>query len=275
MVGVLFVIILLFGLIWASYYDLKSREIPDLLSYSLIAGCLGISLIYSLFASFNFFLSSILGGIIVFSLGYIFYYFKQIGGGDVKIFTSIGIALSNFYVGKISLLIIFGGIILIVGGIYSLIWGINLFLKNRKQSFTELSKSLNKKRTIRRYIIILSLILVIVGIIAVNLRGLIITLIFLIYGLFYLNIFVKVIEKLHFIKKIKVSELTEGDWLAKDVILNNKKLISKKEPEIEKKHIAILKKYNIHEVWIRIGIPFVPAILITFLLTIIIYGILG
>ena len=168
MVGVLFVIILLFGLIWASYYDLKSREIPDLLSYSLIAGCLGISLIYSLFTSFHFFLSSILGGIIVFSLGYIFYYFKQIGGGDVKIFTSIGIALSNFYVGKISLLIIFGGITLIVGGIYSLIWGINLFLKKKKldkgnidkeiinlfelENISKVKKNmLNKKGFLKRY----------------------------------------------------------------------------------------------------------------------------
>src|SRR3989339_2246530 len=128
MVEILFGILLFLGLIWAGYFDLKSREIPDLLSYSIIFGCLGISLIYSLFTSFHFFLFSALGGIIVFCLGYIFYYFKQIGGGDVKIFTAIGIAVSNFYVEKISLLIIFGGIILIVGGIYSLIWGINLFL---------------------------------------------------------------------------------------------------------------------------------------------------
>ena len=85
----------------------------------------------------------------------------------------------------------------------------------------------------------------------------------------------KVIEKLHFVKKIKIFELTEGDWLAKDVMVNNKMILSKKIPELEKKHIETLKKNNIHEVWVRIGIPFVPAILITFILTIIIYGILG
>ena len=40
-------------------------------------------------------------------------------------------------------------------------------------------------------------------------------------------------------------------------------------------HIELLKKHNIQEVWVKIGIPFVPAILISFIVTIIIYGILG
>ncbi len=276
MVEILFGILLLLGLIWGSYFDLKNREIPDYLSYSMITGCLGISLIYSLVNGFEFLLFSVLGGIIVFCLGYIFYYFKQVGGGDVKIFTAIGIACSNFYLGRISMLIVFGVILLVIGGVYSLIWGIVLLFRNRKQGFIELKKLLVERRFTRRIIIIISLILIIIGFFTEwKMRLLVLMLVVLIYLIFYLDMLVKVIEKLHFVKKIKVSDLTEGDWLAKDVIVNNQKLISRKEPEIEKKHIELLKRHNVHEIWIKIGIPFVPAILISFVIAIVIYGILG
>ena len=41
-------------LLVASIFDIKTREIPDLLSYSFIASVLGIRLIYSLFTDFSF-----------------------------------------------------------------------------------------------------------------------------------------------------------------------------------------------------------------------------
>jgi Flp pilus assembly protein protease CpaA len=276
MVEVLFGILLLFGLIFGSIFDLKNREIPDYLSYSMILGSLGISLIYSMLTEWKFLLFAVLGGIIVFCLGYIFYYFKQIGGGDVKIFTAMGIALGNFYIGRVNLLIIFFIIVLIIGGLYSIVWGIVLFFRYKKHSWMELKKILIENKSLRIIILISSIVVLVIGIFFEwEIRLIIFLLIVLINILFYLKMFVQVVERLHFVKKIKVSELTEGDWLAKDVIHNNKILISKKEIEIEKKHIELLKKNYIYEVWIKIGIPFVPAILISFIILVITYGILG
>ena len=89
--------------------------------------------------------------------------------------------------------------------------------------------------------------------------------------IFYIFVFVTVVEENLFVQKISVKEVTEGDWLAEDVIHNNKIICSKKKPCLDNKQIKNLKKHNIRKVWIKIGIPFVPAIFIGFLITIILY----
>ena len=83
--------------------------------------------------------------------------------------------------------------------------------------------------------------------------------------------FTKTIEKSCLIKNINIENLTEGDWLAKDVKSNNKVILSKRITEIEKKHIQLLKKHKIKKVLIKQGIPFIPS----FLLSVIISLILG
>ena len=88
---------------------------------------------------------------------------------------------------------------------------------------------------------------------------------------FYLYIFIKVVESLHFLKKVSISELTEGDWLAKDVEVHNKIICSAKHPCLDKKQIEKLKKANVQYVTIKIGIPFVPAILLATVCTYILY----
>ena len=68
-------------------------------------------------------------------------------------------------------------------------------------------------------------------------------------------------------KEVPLSAVTEGDWLAKDVYHAEELILSKDVPCLTEEHIAILKGYNIPSVVISYGIPFVPCMLICYILT--------
>jgi len=88
---------------------------------------------------------------------------------------------------------------------------------------------------------------------------------------FYLSFFIRVVEKVSFLRFVPLKELTEGDWLAKDVKIKNKIILSARIPSLEEKHIHLLKEKGIKRVWIKIGIPFVPAYFIAVLSTVLIF----
>ena len=60
--------------------------------------------------------------------------------------------------------------------------------------------------------------------------------------------------------KLKVNKLTEGDWILNDIFYKGKKIYSRKSPGVTKEQIKLFIKYKMKEVLIREGIPFVPAI---------------
>ena len=91
----------------ASIFDLKTREVPDTLSYIFILGVLGISLLYSAYTSSLFFVYGLLGGAIFFLFGYILYITKQMGGADVKLLTGLGIVFANDFVWGFPLSLLF------------------------------------------------------------------------------------------------------------------------------------------------------------------------
>jgi len=80
------VIVALLGVAYSSYTDLKTGDVSDRLSHSMI----GLGAILVAF-SFPFWQAvTIIGlGILVFALGFLLYIFGQMGGGDVKLFTAL------------------------------------------------------------------------------------------------------------------------------------------------------------------------------------------
>ncbi|MBT3324396.1 hypothetical protein HN681_03175 [archaeon] len=258
-------------LLVASIFDLKTREIPDLLSYSFIASVLGIRLIYSIFTDFSFFFYGVLGFVLMFLFGFILYYLKQWGGGDAKLFMGLGAAFADFYIFEIPFLAILIIIVLFFGAFYAFTWASVLFFKNSKTSFKNFKKLLIKFKYYRYSTLIFSSAFVLIALFNLNYRLISTILALSLLVIFYLFIFIKVVEKQSFKKFLPLSQVTEGDWLAEDVIHNNKIICSKKKPCLDNKQIKNLKKHNIRKVWIKIGIPFVPAIFIGFLITIILY----
>ena len=79
----------------------------------------------------------------------------------------------------------------------------------------------------------------------------------------YIYFSAKAIDESCMIKKINTKNLTEGDWLYKDVKIG-KKLIKAKWDGLSKEEIILLRKKK-KDILIRQGIPFSPVFLISYL----------
>ncbi|MCK4521835.1 MAG: prepilin peptidase [Nanoarchaeota archaeon] len=273
MIGIIIASIAVIALVIASITDIKTREVPDWLNYSLIVTGIGIRLIYSLINNEWMFLVSGLAGLGVFIvIAYIMFYAGQWGGGDSKLLMGLG-ALIGLRFTLNNELTAFMVNLLIVGAVYGLLYSLVLVLINRKRFLRELKKHLHSIARTRKIMMILFLILVLASAIMQNLylRLLIIALIVVVYSSFYLIMLVKIVEKACMLKYVKPSELTEGEWIAKDIIINKKRITGPKDLGIEKKQIKQLinfyKKGKIKKVLIKIGMPFVPSFLVAYILS--------
>ena len=268
-------IICIIALIIGSITDIKTREVPDWLNYSLIAMGLGINTIYSITtANFSFITASVLGLAAFWCIAYILFKLGQWGGGDSKMLMGIG-ALVGLTLTINNFLMAFLFNVLIVGAIYSIVWGIFLSLKHRKKFQTHLKKiKTNKKLTIIKRLIhsisLLPLLLIILEptplIIIFS-----ITLTLLINSSYYLYLFSSVIESAFMFKRIPPTQLTEGDWIAKNIKIKDKYICGPKDLGIGKKQIGQLiklyKKNKIKNILIKQGLPFIPSFLLSFIIT--------
>jgi len=136
-------------------------------------------------------------------------------------------------------------------------------IKKRKVFSLNFKKSISKKKKLHISLAVLSLILIVPTIFYIFLWPLILfPLVF-----FYLLIFVNSVEKSCFINKVKIKNLTEGDWLAEDLKIKNKLVLEKKTLELEDlwKLRKLEGKGKLTEVLIKEGVPFVPSFLLAYL----------
>ncbi len=271
-------IIIFAALILGSITDLKKREVPDTLNYSLIALGITINLALSIIRSdYTLLLNSITGLAAGFAIGALFYYTGQWGGGDAKLVMGIGavIGLNPLTIfTTLPTFILFILTSLVVGAIYGAIWLSILAIKHKKEFKKEYQKILKTNKTKKTYKIILlvcALILLIGVLINIDYKIIIFgyfTLIFLTISL-YAKDFLKAIENSVLIKKIKINDLTEGDWIL-DEFQFKQKHINTDKTGITQEDIATLKQNGIKTIRVREGIPFVPSFFfayITILLT--------
>ncbi len=310
MIWELFILITLVWLLFASISDLRTREVPNWLNFSMIAIGLGGRLIYSIISSnYSIFIYGILGFGIFLIIANILYYAKQWGGGDAKLLMGMGALYGNYQgvsflnpVLDLPFLLILIINIFIAGTFYGLIYSLYLALKNRNEFVKQL-----RKESLKEFLFGVSagVMIIITGFIFYDLIGIIIIIfgtILLLFSIVYL--FLKVVEKSCMYKKINISELSEGDWIAEDIKVKNKlvyrsmekykwpnflkykkhysiynrlKYMLKKEKTkysnlgVSKEDVKRLKNYKVKYVVIKDGIPFVPSFLFGFVATII-YG---
>lgn len=271
MIEVIF--ISLFYLIIGSIEDLKKHEVYDFLNFSyLILMCI-VFLINFLFKDYikNNFLSIIIniGVLIVFSL--IMYFSNQWGGGDAKLMFGLSIALSLLNVKYYDFLFN----LIFFGGIYSIICLFYYIFK----SFKQIKAKLYEKIKIVYLIILLNFVAFMFLFLSNNfyLRylSLLVILISVLLSLIYIA---KISEEYLFKKEVKVSDLTEGDWVVGSIIFENEKLYdSKKENGISLSSIKKLKKLVKDEkiknsFVIKTGIAYFPAIFLAFVFSILGYS---
>ena len=270
MLDVLLIIITLIVLILSSINDIRVREVPDWFSYGLIFAAFGIRIIFSLSLGWEILFSGIIGFFACLALAFLFYYTGQWGGGDSKLLMGMGavIGISFPFSAESFTLLWFFLALLFFGAIYGLIWMVVLAIIKREMFWENFKSAVSKRKKLHFTLVILTIIFIVLSII----QPYLIPLVFFPLGFLYLFVFVNVVEKSCFIRKISASKLTEGDWLAKDVKLKNKIVMEAKT--LERDDVWKLKYLEVNEnlkpITIKEGVPFVPSFLIAYL--IIVFG---
>jgi len=266
---IIFLIVL--ALVWiafATFQDLRTREVANWLNFSLIIIALGFRLFYSLFSeSFGFFYQGLIGLGIFFILGNLLYYGRFFAGGDAKLMIALGAILpfSESFSVNLKIFACFFFIFLFVGAIYGIAMSIYFSLRNFKKFKKEFGFQLRKNKKLTYPVLFLGLVLMIFGFS----ESIFFVLGILVFILPYLYIYAKAVDESCMVKKIKTSQLTEGDWLYKNMKIG-KKTIKASWDGLKKREIKQLrKKYKI--ILIRYGIPFSSVFLISFLILIYIW----
>jgi Flp pilus assembly protein protease CpaA len=269
-------LIILIGLLLGSYTDIKTREIPDTLSFSLIFLGIAIALCTSIsFWSYKPLLASALGLACGTLIGLVSYYTGQWGGGDAKILMGMGslIGLDIFILGKgFPLLGTFLVNLVIAGAIYGIFWLLSLAVKHWHTFRIEFREARRKSKIIKFRIALLALIVLFTAVVFILKPDLLITFLLYLILLFamiflYMSIIIKTIEKTCLIKKISVKKLTEGDWIVEKVKLKNAAKHIYTKTGITTQGIQMLKRSGKKTITVKEGIPFVPSFLLAYLIT--------
>ena len=267
MYEVIFLFVL--ALIWVTFaviQDLRTREIANWLSFSLIIFALGFRFFYSLFGNtgFNFFYQGLIGLGIFYVIGNVLYYGRVFAGGDAKLMISLGtvLPLFNNFFDNIRIFLLFLILFLFAGAVYGFFCSGILSLKNFKNFKKEFYNQLVKNRKRFRLFMVLGLFFMLLGFFE-NLLFLLGVVVFIFV---YFYAYAKAVDESCMIKKLKPSQLTEGDWLYKDIKIKGK-IIKASWSGLTKKEIKLIQRTN-QKILIRQGIPFSPAFLISFLVLI-------
>ncbi len=249
------------GTLIASYYDLRTTEIPDLLPIFMIIS--GILINFSNFLLTknleNFFLS-LLNGILFAAIGFSLYFSGQWGGGDAFLLTAIGFLIpKNFFIqSDLPFFFTFLTNLFFLGSLYMIIYSIIHALKN-KSVMKDFKKQIEKFSLFLVILffsffgISLALSQILFKIIDIKTSFLtsIITLVLILIWMFS-----KSVEK-SFVKRIPISQLKVGDVL----------LESKRWDGITEKEIKEIKKSGKKYVYVKSGVCFAPAFFIALIFT--------
>lgn len=261
-------ILLIIIIIWTTFacvVDIKKREVPNWISYSLLSIVMISKILLSIYSSnFTLLLLSLIGFFVFLLLGLAFYYGGVFGGGDVKLLMALGpftcpgpsFAVNKFHV---PFLLSFLFNLFLIGSLYGIIFSLGLALKNKRKFLVFYKK---EKKT-KIFYFLVALLIFIVALIS-KFYSFIFFALFLIL-LPYLFSFIKAAEKL-MIKEKSWKELSEGDWLVEKVKIKNK-IIKPSVHGLKKEEIELIKKAK-KKVLIKDGIPFVPVILVALLLSV-------
>ncbi len=279
MISYILTVVALSWVVIATISDLKTREIPNWVNYSLIAIAITLRGLQSIITKeLLYFLYTFVGLMLFLGLGALMYYTKQWGGGDAKLLAGIGAAFATYPNQLLKIfnpnldipfLAIFFINLMLAGALYGLVYSIVLLVKKRK----EFKKGLKETELKNKRVIIVTILLIISSIFFKDAR------IFLIGGallyimLYYTLSSIKIIERICLIKKIDPENLTEGDWINKSIVINNKIIYNSKSPGVTKEQIRQILKLKqeglIKEVQIKEGIPFTPSFLIALIISLI------
>ncbi len=261
------------ALLIGSFVDLKKREVPDTISYGAIILGFLIHLSYAgYYWNLNYLLQWLLGFGIFFAIGYSMFYLGQWGGGDSKLLMGLGSLIGmSFSIDDFLIGFFFNTLIISVA--YNLAWIIIYYIRDRKKINALLLEKINSFgalfKTAPFLIVILMLIMILLPLDIIN-KSLFLLLLSLPL-VYYLHFIIEAVEKTSMRKLININDLTEGDWIVEDVVVDKQYICGPKDLGISLEQISQLKKLEkqkkMNKILVKYGIPFVPCFLISFLTT--------
>ncbi|MBI2139657.1 prepilin peptidase [Candidatus Woesearchaeota archaeon] len=259
-----------------SFTDFKKREVPDWLSYGMVIMGLGLSLLFSvLLWDITPLLQSLAGFIIFLGFAFLMFYSGQWGGGDSKVLMGLGALIGlDWTFSKAPFLLSFFVNMLLAGAAYGLLWSTILIGVHFKKFRAEVKKILLQKKVLLAGAALTGsgmLLFIARFFLEGNSKFLASILTILLFSIFILWIFLKAVEKACMVKKVTPLQLTEGDWIVKNINHQGKYICGPKDLGIEKKAIrqlvTLFHRGKIRHVLIKEGIPFVPSFLLAFIIT--------
>jgi Flp pilus assembly protein protease CpaA len=265
-------IVAISALVVGSVQDLKTREIPDWLSYGLIAAGIFLSASASVVTqSWAPIVEGLAGLAIGLLIGVAMFYTGQWGGGDSKLVMGLS-AVIGLSVLELRNAFLVGLLlnILLVGAVYGLCWTGYLAVKHRRAFLKEYQRLRRSDRVLRVRKVHYALLLI--GLLLVfaaptELRLSILILLVLIFFMLHLWMFVRAVEQSCMVKRYPVGKLTEGDWIVKRVMVKGERICGPRDLGISKEQIRRLQRLQVKHVLVKEGIPFVPSFLVAYLLT--------
>ncbi|MBE5728626.1 prepilin peptidase [Candidatus Parvarchaeota archaeon] len=251
---------IIFILSLASAFDIKSREVPDFISYVFLVGAILLILILAIYEDSLQVLEFIpLSFALLFGFAYLMYRLGQWGGGDAKLMLGFSFLFTNISLNSsLSFVNLFINMLLF-GGFYGL--------------FAILALGVIKHKEMKQRMKIYDYVLLVAGAIAIILVYFLIVyplniLLSLMVLLLVVIRYIYIVSMELMYRDISVSKLTEGDWLADDVIKDGKIVIRRTNIGLTAEDINKLKSEEVKQVRVKIGLPFIPGILLGAIVTI-------
>lgn len=281
-------VIVLSALAIASFTDLRTREVSDWLNYALAVFGIGAGALLSVaFWTWTYVAYSILGMLVFWGIALLMYYAGQWGGGDSKLLiglgASIGLPFSTSlpYFDVNSFLVHFWLNLLLTAVIYSTLWSAFLAVKHRKKTLHELKTCLLKGMWARRLVLLIA-VFALASSFAFSgnvIKLLIASASLLTVFALYFPPFMKAVERASMLRLVDPKELTEGEWISKDIVVENERIAGPSDLGVSKEQIGKLEALHasgkIKKVLIKVGIPFVPSFLLAFVTTLLYGNLLG
>lgn len=277
------------GILAATVTDIKKREVPDWLSYTLMTLGIAMAAVTS-YTEHDWTLAwSVLGLALGYAIGAALYYTGQWGGGDAKLLMGVGALITvpglwlwqtmrelaatpvlSWSVQDTPFFISFLGWLVLCGALYGVVCMCFIIIRHWS-AFVKVFPSALKEHRLYRLLLgacsavfVLLAALLAFGVLAGGLvaAGLLLIVAACVYASLYLIVAIRVAETQFMLKKIPAEQLTEGDWVVGGVQLHNEWIIPEKNIGATKEQIALLKaRAPKHIVTVKEGIPFVPSFL--------------
>ena len=257
------------GLVWLSIaviQDFRKREVANWWSFSLIVFALGFRAFMSINSwNYGYFLWGVIGLVATFILANLFYYARMFAGGDFKLLFAFGAVLPLASDWNTNLIIFLSFILLFIltGSLYGFVYSIVLSCIHHRELASGFKKNLKIYPKLVFLVTLGGLVILIVSWIYSLLLGILLgTLLFISP---FLLVYARAIEDCCMIKKVRVRDLTVGDWtmqnikVGRGVIKPNWEGLSEEDLKVIQSKLGKNKQISVKE-----GIPFTPAFLLGF-----------